>query len=88
MEHLPAADGSANAIRQTRCPPKELNRGFIPREVQELWAGSTQRPQKHTEISSHQRTQESTFPFVGKKLPTHKTGAQGTYFGVCAYVSV
>lgn len=81
MEHLPAADGSANAIQQTHCPPKELNRG--PREAQELWAGSTQRPEKHTEISSHQRIQEPTFPFVGKKLPTQDQNPRDILLSVC-----
>lgn len=81
MEHLPAADGSANAIQQTRYPLKELNRG--PHEAQELWAGSTQRPEKHTEISSHQRIQEPTFPFVGKKLPTQDQNPRDILLSVC-----
>lgn len=78
MEHLPAADGSANAIRQTRCLPKELNRG--PREAQELWAGSTQRPEKHREISSHQRIQEPYLSLCGEEAAHTRPEPKGHTF--------
>lgn len=72
MECLPAADKSANAIRQTSCSLKELEGGLIPRESQEPWAGPTQRPPKHAGISIHPKTlvgvppQEPDFPLPGR----------------------
>lgn len=90
MEHLPAADKSANAIQQTNGSLKELEGGCIPRESEELWAGPTQaseacgdqRPSKDLGWCS---TSGTHLPFAGEKMPTK---AQGAYFPTCASVSM